>query len=295
MFGKEWFFSLVIASLAYARSQSCAPECTYQHEGRICRHCPPGFYMKTYCTKDHDTICAPCSANHYTKFWNYVRKCQYCNNFCYENQYVKHECNQFHNRICECKDGYFLKYEFCIKHRECPQGFEVETPGTPYRDTVCKRCGPGFFSSESSASLLCKRHTNCTELGLELDIKGNAWHDNLCSPCQPHVSEEGISECEQALFYFVGRQKIKQKKILQLGKALGISPRDERKQVKNGKLQIIPLLKKWKMQQGVHISAEDLVKILRKVKLNKIVKKVMKKFLRNRCNAFIERCAVAQN
>ncbi|XP_051879633.1 tumor necrosis factor receptor superfamily member 11B-like [Pristis pectinata] len=285
MLGRGWFFSLVLASLIYASAKASVTEHTYQHEGRTCSRCPPGLYMKTRCTKSQDTICAPCPANHYTQFWNYVQKCQYCNNFCQENQYVKLECNQFHNRVCECKDGYFWKYEFCMKQAECPRGFGVKTAGTPLSNTVCVKCPPGFFSSVSSATMQCKRHTNCTELGLELDIAGTAWHDNLCNPCQPHESEEGTSECEAALFYFVVRQNIKQKKLLQLGKVLTILSQDDIRQIKNGKLQILPLLKKWKMQRGGSISAEDLVKALREVKLNKIAKKVAKKFLKYENNA----------
>ncbi|XP_078254591.1 tumor necrosis factor receptor superfamily member 11B-like [Rhinoraja longicauda] len=276
-----WFFSLAIAPFIYASAEASASEHTYQHEGRVCRRCPPGLYMKRRCTKSHDTICAPCTTNHYTQFWNYIHKCQYCNNFCQENQYVKSECNQFHNRVCECKDGYFWKYEFCMKQKECPQGFRVAAPGTPHKDTVCAKCGPGFFSSVSSATMQCQRHTNCTELGLKLDIVGTMWHDNLCSPCQPSGTEEGISECEEALFNFVARQNIRQKKMLQLGKALTILTQADVTQIKNGEQQTRLLLKDWKMKRDVSISTEDLVKALREVKLNKIARKVINKFLKS--------------
>ncbi|XP_062898359.1 tumor necrosis factor receptor superfamily member 11B-like isoform X1 [Mobula hypostoma] len=281
MLGSQWFFSLVFAPLIYASAKASVAEQTYQHQGRTCSRCPPGSYMKTPCTKTQDTVCAPCSEKHYTQFWNYLQKCQYCNNFCQENQYVKQDCNQYHNRVCECKDGYFLEHEFCMKQKECPPGFEVHTPGTPLSDTVCAKCPSGFFSSVTSTTAKCKRHTNCSELGLELDIAGTAWHDNLCSPCQPHDSEGGISVCEEALFHFVARQNIKQKKLLQLRKALTDSTQDDILQIKQDKQQILPLIKKWKMRRGANISAEDLVKVLRKVKLNKIARKVAKKFLKN--------------
>ncbi|XP_059840205.1 tumor necrosis factor receptor superfamily member 11B-like isoform X2 [Hypanus sabinus] len=279
-FFEEWFFSLVFAPFIFASAKAVdVEERTYQHEGQTCTRCPPGTHLKTHCSKTQDTVCVPCSEKHYTQYWNYLQKCQYCNIFCQENQNVKRECDRYHNRVCECKDGYFLKYEFCVKQKECPPGSEVQTPGTPLRDTVCAKCPSGFFSSVTSATAKCERHTNCTDLGLELDVAGTAWHDNLCSPCQPRNSEEGISVCEEVLFNFVAQQNIRQKKLLQLIKVLTGSTQDD---ILQDKLQLLPLLKKWKTQHGVNRSAEDLVTALKKVKLNKIAKKVAKKFLKAR-------------
>ncbi|XP_067832390.1 tumor necrosis factor receptor superfamily member 6B-like [Heptranchias perlo] len=284
-FSKAWLLSLVIAFFIDASTKKCmASVPTYQYGNQTCSRCPPGQHMKEHCTKDHDTLCAPCSADHYTQFWNYIHKCQYCNNFCKENQYVKHDCNATHNRVCECKNGYFWKYEFCMKHKECLPGSGVKTAGTPYTDTICVKCPPGYFSSVSSTTAQCKSHTNCTELGLKLDIFGTAWHDNLCSPCQPHNSREGISECEEALFYFVARQKIGQRKVFSLGKTLLNMNKRRMLQTWNDKgvqQQIMLFLEKWKMQQSKSVTADDFVKILKAAKLNKIAKKVARKFLKN--------------
>ncbi|XP_067887062.1 tumor necrosis factor receptor superfamily member 6B-like [Heterodontus francisci] len=294
---KAWLLSLVIAFFIYASTEKCkASVPTYQYQDQICSRCPPGQHMIAHCTKDYDTLCAPCSAYHYTQFWNYLPKCQYCNNFCKENQFVKHDCNATHNRVCECKDGYFWKYEFCVKQRACLPGYGVKTAGTPYTDTICVKCSRGFFSSVSSTTAQCKRHTNCTKLGLKLDIFGTTWHDNLCSPCQPYGSREGISECEEALFYFVARQKIGQRKIFSLGKALLNKTRRGMLQTWNDiqeQQQLMLLLEKWKMKQSENVTAEALVKILRAAKLNKIAKKVSKKFLKDRFNAMQENCAIS--
>ncbi|XP_078396308.1 tumor necrosis factor receptor superfamily member 6B-like [Cetorhinus maximus] len=294
---KASLLNLVIAFVIYASTEKCiASVPTFQYEDRTCSRCPPGQYMNVPCTKDRDTICAPCSANHYTQFWNYLQKCQYCNNFCKEAQYIKHECNATHNRVCECKDGYFWKYEFCMKQKVCLPGYEVKTAGTPYTERVCGKCARGYFSSVSSAIAQCKRHTNCTELGLKLDILGTAWHDNLCSPCQPHGSREGITECEQALFYFVARQKIEQRKVFSFGKALLNETRRSVLETWNDKQkhqQIMLFLDKWKMQQKETITAEALVKILRAVKLKKVAKKVSKKFLKDKVTAVQKNCAVS--
>uniref|UniRef100_UPI00398F412C tumor necrosis factor receptor superfamily member 11B-like n=1 Tax=Pristiophorus japonicus TaxID=55135 RepID=UPI00398F412C len=296
---KAWLLSLVIVFFVYASTEKCkASVPTYQYEDRTCNRCPPGQYMKIHCTKDHDTLCAPCLAYHYTQFWNYLKKCQYCNNFCKRNQYIKHDCNATHNRVCECNDGYFWKYEFCVKQKECLPGSGVKTTGTPYTDTVCVKCPRGFFSSVSSTTAQCKRQTNCTELGLKLDILGTAWHDNLCSPCQPHDSREGISECEEALFNFVARQKIGQRKVFTLGKMLLNMTKTNMLKTWNDKQeqqQIRLLLEKWKMHQTESVTAEAFVKILRAAKFNKIAKKVAKKFLKSRFSAMQENCAGSVN
>ncbi|MGH0137704.1 UNVERIFIED_CONTAM: hypothetical protein FKN15_040745, partial [Acipenser sinensis] len=229
---------------------------TYLHQDPVtgqtltCNRCPPGQHLQNHCTATHQTICAPCSENYYTQYWNYIEKCQYCNNFCKENQFVKKECSPFHNRVCECRKGYywhfefcikhsecppeygvkveenyytqywnyiekcqycnnfckenqFVKkecspfhnrvcecrkgyywhFEFCIKHSECPPEYGVKVEGTPHKDTVCEKCPPGWFSSVSSKHEKCLKHTDCESLNLIQIISGTGWHDNLCSSC----------------------------------------------------------------------------------------------------------------
>ncbi|XP_048385658.1 tumor necrosis factor receptor superfamily member 11B-like [Stegostoma tigrinum] len=286
---KASLLTFVIVIIIYISIEKCkASVPTFQHEGLTCSRCPPGQHMVQHCTKDHDTECAPCSANHYTRYWNYLKKCQYCNNFCKENQNVKHECNATHNRVCECIDGYFWEYEFCMKQKTCLPGYEVKTTGTPYSNTICRKCARGFFSSVTSTIAQCKRHTNCTELGLKLDIPGTAWHDNLCSPCQPSGSEEDATECEKALFNFVARQKLGQRQVFSLGKALLNETKRNMLQTRNDmeeQQQIMLLFHKWKMQQSADVTVEALAKILRTAKLNKVVKKMSRKFLRRSKNA----------
>lgn len=52
--------------------------------------------------------------------------------------------------------------------------------GTPESDTSCMRCPEGFFSNETSSKTPCKKHTNCSALGLKTASKGNAVRDNVC-------------------------------------------------------------------------------------------------------------------
>ncbi|MBN3306085.1 TR11B factor, partial [Amia calva] len=162
---------------------------TYQHQDPVtgkmlsCDHCPPGTHLHSHCTATRQTVCAPCPASHYTQYWNYLYSCQYCNNFCNENQFVKKECSALHNRICECREGYFWDSEFCLKHTECPSGYGIKVKGTAYKDTLCEKCPSGYFSSKTLGHLSCVKHTNCTTLGLKQVLQGTAWHNSLCVPC----------------------------------------------------------------------------------------------------------------
>ncbi|XP_051879410.1 tumor necrosis factor receptor superfamily member 11B-like isoform X4 [Pristis pectinata] len=150
----------------------------------MCEQCPPGTYRKTHCNTSKRTECAPCPDSHYTAYWNSLDECQYCNVFCKEYQYVKHECNSTHNRVCECVEGRYFEFEFCLKHSECPPGFGVKKLGTPYINTECMQCPKGFFSTNKSAIQPCQKHTNCSLFGLKQVLQGDAFQDNVCLPCE---------------------------------------------------------------------------------------------------------------
>uniref|UniRef100_A0A4W3IF34 TNFR-Cys domain-containing protein n=1 Tax=Callorhinchus milii TaxID=7868 RepID=A0A4W3IF34_CALMI len=94
-----------------------------------CKQCPPGTHVKSHCNAERMTECSACPEAHYTEYWNYLDECQYCNVFCKEYQYIKHECNTTHNRVCECIKGHHLEFEFCIKHKKCSPGFGLKKLG----------------------------------------------------------------------------------------------------------------------------------------------------------------------
>ncbi|TKS81834.1 Tumor necrosis factor receptor superfamily member 6B [Collichthys lucidus] len=129
----------------------------YEHKdpstGEIltCDKCPPGTHMAAHCTATTPTKCAPCKADHYTELWNYLPRCLYCNNFCFDNHEVEKECSAVNNRVCRCKEGFYQTHDFCMKHSECGTGQGVFTRGTSQMDTVCELCAEGYFSSSSSA------------------------------------------------------------------------------------------------------------------------------------------------
>lgn len=128
----QWVFAPLLLFLA---ELGCSAQPTYQwkdvvtREKLICQQCPPGTFVAQHCTRDRQTLCAPCPDLHYTQYWNYLEKCRYCNVICGEKQVEVQQCNSTHNRVCQCQEGYYSEMEFCIKHSECPPGSGVKELG----------------------------------------------------------------------------------------------------------------------------------------------------------------------
>ncbi|XP_041045185.1 tumor necrosis factor receptor superfamily member 11B-like [Carcharodon carcharias] len=275
----------------------------YQHwddelaQYHVCEQCPPGTHRKTHCNAEKRTECAPCPDSHYTEFWNNLDECQYCNVFCKEYQYTKHECNSTHNRVCECVKGHYFEFEFCLKHYKCPPGFGVKKLGTLYINTECMKCPKGFFSINRSANQPCQKHTNCTALGLKLILQGNAFQDNVCQPCQnrddsslecsdPPVKKE-IALCDRAVFKFVARQKLTSKQLKILlenlpGKKINTQHLEQAEGTNAGQVQTFHLLKQWKIE-NLHLdTVKGLVHGLKEANVQNVYKKLLGRLRINR-------------
>ncbi|XP_077192073.1 tumor necrosis factor receptor superfamily member 6B [Paroedura picta] len=177
-------------------------------ERLVCQQCPPGTFVAQYCTKDRPTQCQACPSLYYTHYWNYLSKCLYCNSICSGLEEEAQPCNATHDRVCQCKAGYYLDHssDFCLPHSTCPLGSRVSRPGTPHEDTRCAECPSGTFSNSSTG--VCQPHTNCSEHGLMLNVPGNRFHDTLCTTCKLNLTNgtdewlKGASvplDCEEAL------------------------------------------------------------------------------------------------
>lgn len=229
----------------------------------MCDQCPPGTFLKQHCTASQKTVCVSCQPYHYTDRWHISEECLYCSPVCKELQHVKQECNATHNRVCECEEGRYLELEFCLKHRRCPPGSGVLHPGTPERNTVCKRCPDGFFSNETSAKAPCRRHTNCSAFGLRLTQKGNATHDNICSGSSELTKRCGIDVtlCEEAFFRFAVPTKITPNLLSVLvenlpGNKINAESIEKIKRRHSSQEQTFQLLKLWKHEN----KDQDMVK-----------------------------------
>lgn len=253
-------------------------------ETLTCNQCPPGMSMAQPCSKDQQTVCQPCPELHYTHYWNYLAKCLYCNVFCGENQVVKHDCNATHNRACECQSGYYLHYEFCIRHSACPPGSGVLQTGTAYEDSTCETCRPGFFSSHSSRTEPCLHHQQCSDQGMEVNVPGNKYQDTLCTRCRWYntsSSQEDETGCEDAILEFVAHQKIPVKRLRRLqqllensGKRLPIGS----KPAKPRKLQ--ELLLQLRAGNRAEPVVQKLLNLLQKARMHRLEERVRKRFLK---------------
>lgn len=111
---------------------------TYEHPDQstgktlLCTQCPPGTYMAAHCTPSTPTQCVPCGENQFTELWNYLPRCLFCSNVCYEDQEVEKECSATSNRVCRCKGGFYWSSGFCFRHSECEPGQGVKTKGITF-------------------------------------------------------------------------------------------------------------------------------------------------------------------
>lgn len=145
--------------------------------------CPPGTHMTAHCTASTNTQCKACSVDHYTELWNYLPRCLYCDNFCFGNLEVETECSDKSNRVCRCKEGFYLTSDYCARHSECGPGNGVQSRGTPLTNTVCEECSDGYFSNSSSALDSCVKHQECAT-GKAALLPGSIYHDTVCGSCE---------------------------------------------------------------------------------------------------------------
>ncbi|XP_069739813.1 tumor necrosis factor receptor superfamily member 6B-like [Narcine bancroftii] len=264
---------------------------TYQRReaatGRMvtCEMCPPGKFVVKHCTSSRPTVCGPCPELHYTRYWNYLQKCRYCNVYCVEHQFEKQQCNATRNRGCECRAGYYLEFEFCLEHSKCPAGAGVVEAGTPFQDTSCEQCADGFFSATSSSSERCIKHTNCTVEGLAVIVQGNPYHDTLCTSCTKYIGDSiNTSACNEAFLQFVAHQRIPRRKLRRLLSLLSIKNIHKlcEQMLQNKNIMYVTLyqlLVKWKETRKEEDVAKIMISILGKAKLKNVVQKLRKRFL----------------
>ncbi|XP_074461544.1 tumor necrosis factor receptor superfamily member 6B [Larus michahellis] len=283
----KWMFAPLLLVLA---ELGCSAQPTYQWKDAVtkkkltCQQCPPGTFVAQHCTRDRQTVCAPCPDLHYTQYWNYLEKCRYCNVICEEKQVEVQQCNATHNRVCQCQEGYYSDMEFCIKHSECPLGFGVVKLGTPFEDTQCQACPRGFFSSSNSSTKPCQQHQDCEQQGKVTNVQGNQYHDTLCTTCRLGRSNStqgpalGDDDCEQAMIDFVAYQNIPIRKLKRLQQILERSPR---KQALENRAVIQEKFRAFliHLKEGHYEVTKELLDALRAAKLHSIEEKVRERFL----------------
>ncbi|KAG7324561.1 hypothetical protein KOW79_012577 [Hemibagrus wyckioides] len=181
----------------------------------LCNRCPPGYRLQKHCTATHQTICKPCDAGLYTEVWNYIYECLPCR-WCRPDQVEVQKCTNSTNRVCGCKEGFYLDSDICRPHSVCPSGYRVKEKGTPDRDTVCEHCQKGFHADGQLGNALCVPYSECKSEE-KLLLHGTIYMDNVCVTCNRITCDDWVkfiiqpftavfknhSTCK--LFHFIGR------------------------------------------------------------------------------------------
>ncbi|XP_077455821.1 tumor necrosis factor receptor superfamily member 6B [Stigmatopora argus] len=243
-----------------------------------CERCPPGTRMSAHCTVTTQTQCVPCRDEHFTELWNYLPKCLYCNNHCTGNKVVETECNPHSNRVCRCKEGYYMIDDFCNRHSECEPGHGVLNRGTSKNDTVCQKCPRGFFSTSYSATEVCAKHTKCVDEQHVL-ANGSATQDTVCGLCENLAN--GGELLRNFLSSFFSMQKMSLVKLkrfvnsklnISTGKRHFILPRHKKRPY------WLDLIRKW-LHQTTREHLEKLPGMLRASQLSNVAKKLQKRLI----------------
>lgn len=164
---------------------SC-PSGQAEYKGRCCDRCLKGKYVSVDCSTSSPTKCETCPHETYTAQNNYFHKCIACTQ-CNSDQRVVQNCEAHSDRTCECKDGLYCKsYEsnghchLCKQVTDCPPGTGVSAKPTSSKDTICRPCTSGTYSSVTDYKSSCFNHTDCKALGRHLKTLGTDKTDTVC-------------------------------------------------------------------------------------------------------------------
>ncbi|XP_029358768.1 tumor necrosis factor receptor superfamily member 18 [Echeneis naucrates] len=146
-------------------------------EDQCCDKCPPGTYLKAFCTEHNQTLCNPCEEGYFSDAYTFFDRCEKCQSC--SQQYVE-KCTLTTNAKCSCSPGFLCSDNVCS---DCKKNEDVvgKTPNTTVADgkysnnTVCP--GDAYFDVKAN---ICKPWTQCSTLGLAEFFPGNKTHNAVC-------------------------------------------------------------------------------------------------------------------
>ncbi|XP_053106422.1 tumor necrosis factor receptor superfamily member 6B [Hemicordylus capensis] len=285
----QWVVCSVLLFLGLSSSKP-----TYRWRDRqtneilVCQQCPPGTAVAKHCTKSTPTACQPCPELYYTQYWNYLERCLYCNNFCDHLEEEVQPCSATHNRVCQCKPGYYFESDFCLPHTECPAGNGVTQLGSPHKDTECAPCPAGTFSAFSSSTDVCQPHQNCSMQGLELLVPGNPFRDTLCTSCSFSKANNpdddssdgsGSEDCQEAVINFVSYRIKSRQRLLRLRRAfIKDDPQDCNRSHLELQMELHAYLLNLKNTEGNEFVIKNLREVLNHTRFEPIRHEIQKRF-----------------
>ncbi|GAA6229253.1 tumor necrosis factor receptor superfamily member 5-like [Lates japonicus] len=165
----------------------------YPKEGRCCKRCPAGKYVKADCDATKETECGDCDSGFYTATINHMLTCQRCRDCKSERQTIATECTRTTDAVCGCVNDYFCSNELCDHCQRlttCKVGEGVKVPANRTSNAICAPCKEGTYSNVTDSYSPCKAHTRCEELGREQRTPGTTTTDAVCGGYIPRCSWE---------------------------------------------------------------------------------------------------------
>eukprot|EP00062_Callorhinchus_milii_P012793 gi/632960183/ref/XP_007896049.1/ PREDICTED: tumor necrosis factor receptor superfamily member 1B-like [Callorhinchus milii] len=152
-----------------------------------CSRCPPGQKVQRSCSEREDTACAQCPAGQHTEHWNSLPKCIACARECNLEMEEVLACTASTRRVCSCREDFHCidgdnstTCNMCQRNIPCSIGQGGTHPATPWRNTECKPCQPGTYSSTISTEP-CRNHTRCETLRRRVVSPGTSTKNTVCS------------------------------------------------------------------------------------------------------------------
>ncbi|KAJ8339229.1 hypothetical protein SKAU_G00360150 [Synaphobranchus kaupii] len=121
----------------------CVENVQYAHDGRCCKNCDAGTYVKKPCAKALEVgSCAPCEPGTYTEHATGMNRCLTCTS-CHMDQEETVPCTQTQNRQCQCRRGSFCETdkpcEVCKKCVKCKEDEEKVRNCTTTSNAKCRK------------------------------------------------------------------------------------------------------------------------------------------------------------
>ncbi|KAM4583520.1 tumor necrosis factor receptor superfamily member 18 [Fundulus diaphanus] len=173
------FIVFSLSTWTIAQTIECG-ELQYKHKGRCCKDCPPGTYLKDFCSGTRETVCLPCPDGFYADKHHCFDRCERCRSCPAGKTAI---CTPTSNGNCLCRPGFLCSDHDCMhcEENKCAAGEEpkrIDSRSKQYSYQCEPKCpGKQYFDTEEN---ICKQRTQCSLLGLDERFPGNITHDSVC-------------------------------------------------------------------------------------------------------------------
>ncbi|XP_057702489.1 tumor necrosis factor receptor superfamily member 5-like isoform X2 [Corythoichthys intestinalis] len=173
-------YALYIWMFEYTTGMGCPPQKTLMN-GKCCELCPPGEYLKEFCTETTETVCQPCPDNSFSGQHNAFDRCEECQACQGAYQEREKKCSPTTNAKCSCRPGFLCFDDACSQCMEnpCAAGEKVVKTGDGLIPQY--NCQPACPDHEYLDEMnICRKRIQCNKEDLAKQFRGNRTHDASC-------------------------------------------------------------------------------------------------------------------